>query len=61
MCSRLGLIATGGSDFHGLRVGGVRHPGTQPVPEGVWHELRDRLARLGEESPSAPPPGSTAR
>ena len=61
MCSRLGLIATGGSDFHGPRVGGVRHPGTQPVPEGVWHELRDRLARLGEESPSAPPPGSTAR
>src|SRR5262249_30673313 len=61
MCSRLGLIATGGSDFHGPRVGGVRHPGAQPVPEGVWHELRDRLARLGAESPSAPPPGSTAR
>src|SRR4029077_20532332 len=26
MCSRLGLVATGGSDFHGPRVGGVRHP-----------------------------------
>ena len=37
MCSRLGLIATGGSDFHGPRVGGARHPGAQPVPESAWH------------------------
>src|SRR5262249_59637482 len=39
MCARLGLIATGGSDFHGPRVGGVKHPGVQPVPESAWTEL----------------------
>ena len=55
MCSRLGLVATGGSDFHGPRVGGARHPGVQPVPESAWHELRRRLASLAEQPPSAPP------
>jgi predicted metal-dependent phosphoesterase TrpH len=54
-CSRLGLVATGGSDFHGPRVGGARHPGVQPVPESAWHELRRRLASLAEQPPSAPP------
>jgi len=59
MCARLGLIATGGSDFHGPRVGGARHPGAQPVPESAWHELRGRLASLAGEPPSAPPePGA---
>ena len=57
MCSRLGLVATGGSDFHGPRVGGVRNPGVQPVPESAWRELRDRLARLAEEAPGDPPSG----
>jgi 3',5'-nucleoside bisphosphate phosphatase len=61
MCTRLGLIATGGSDFHGPRVGGVRHPGVQPVPESAWHELRDRLASLAGEPPAAPPAPSPAR
>jgi hypothetical protein len=56
MCSRLGLVATGGSDFHGPRVGGVRHPGVQPVPDSAWQELRQRLAALAEEAPSAPSP-----
>jgi 3',5'-nucleoside bisphosphate phosphatase len=55
MCSRLGLIATGGSDFHGPSVGGARHPGVQPVPESAWQELRSRLASLAGEPPSAPP------
>jgi 3',5'-nucleoside bisphosphate phosphatase len=55
LCARLGLIATGGSDFHGPRVGGVRHPGVQPVPESAWHELRARLARLAEEPPDTSP------
>ena len=59
ICARLGLIATGGSDFHGTRVGGARHPGAQPVPESVWHELCRRLASLAGEPPSAPPePGA---
>jgi len=55
MCSRLGLVATGGSDFHGPRVGGVRHPGVQPVPDDAWQQLRRRLAMLAKEAPSAPP------
>jgi len=61
MCARLGLIATGGSDFHGPRVGGARHPGAQPVPESAWLELRDRLASLSKQPPSAPPAPSPAR
>jgi hypothetical protein len=61
MCARLGLVATGGSDFHGPRVGGVRHPGVQPVPESAWQELQRRLAALAEAAPSpAPAPDSTA-
>ena len=55
LCARLGLVATGGSDFHGPRVGGVRHPGVQPVPESAWDELKRRLAALAEEPPGAPP------
>lgn len=55
MCARFGLVATGGSDFHGPRVGGVRHPGVQPVPESAWQELRRRLASLAEEAPGASP------
>src|SRR2546430_13334549 len=59
MCARLGLVATGGSDFHGPRVGGARHPGAQPVPESAWHELRGCLSSLAVEPPSAPPePGA---
>jgi predicted metal-dependent phosphoesterase TrpH len=61
LCARLGLIATGGSDFHGPRVGGVRHPGVQPVPERAWHELRARLARLAEEPPDTSPAQSPPR
>jgi 3',5'-nucleoside bisphosphate phosphatase len=61
MCARLGLIATGGSDFHGPRVGGARHPGAQPVPESAWLELRDRLASRAKQPPTAPPAPSPAR
>jgi len=54
MCARLGLVATGGSDFHGPRVGGVKHPGVQPVPESAWTELRRRLEQLAQEAPPVP-------
>lgn len=60
MCSRLGLVATGGSDFHGPRVGGARHPGAEPVPESAWQELRRRLASLAAEAPCASPSSSPA-
>ena len=52
LAAKLGLVATGGSDFHGPRVSGVRHPGVQPVPDSAWRELRRRLAALAEETPA---------
>jgi 3',5'-nucleoside bisphosphate phosphatase len=55
MCMRLGLIATGGSDFHGPSVGGARHPGLQPVPESAWQALRDRLESLAAEPKATGP------
>jgi predicted metal-dependent phosphoesterase TrpH len=55
MCRRLGLIATGGSDFHGPSVGGARHPGLQPVPESAWQELRSRLESLAAEPKATGP------
>ncbi len=45
MCTRLGLIATGGSDFHGPQIGHAAHPGTPAIPLAVWDELR---AKAGE-------------
>jgi len=55
MCVRLGLIATGGSDFHGPSVSGARHPGFQPVPESAWRELRERLESLAAEPTATGP------
>ena len=52
LAAKLGLVATGGSDFHGPGVSGVRHPGVQPVPDSAWLELRRRLAALAEETPA---------
>jgi predicted metal-dependent phosphoesterase TrpH len=46
LCQRHGLIATGGSDFHGPHTGRVNPPGTPAVPMAVWHELRERADAL---------------
>ena len=46
MCRRLGLVATGGSDFHGPQISRAHHPGFQVVPESAWQELRSRLESL---------------
>jgi hypothetical protein len=51
LCARHGLIATGGSDFHGPGVGHAPHPGAHPVPARAWHDLRERARALG--SPGA--------
>ena len=51
MCTRLGLIATGGSDFHGPQIGHAAHPGTPAIPLAVWDELR---AKAGEARRGAP-------
>ena len=47
MCRRHGLIATGGSDFHGPTVGHTPHPGAQAVPASAWEELHARAVALG--------------
>ncbi len=44
LCAKLGLVATGGSDYHGLTIGKASAPGTPPVPMSVWHELRAKVA-----------------
>ena len=46
MCRRLGLVATGGSDFHGPQISRAHHPGFQSVPESAWEELQGRLESL---------------
>jgi predicted metal-dependent phosphoesterase TrpH len=40
----LGLLMTGGSDFHGEPAHGV-NPGDARLPEDEWHRLRDARAR----------------
>ena len=47
LCRHHGLIATGGSDFHGPGVSTVAHPGSQPVPLTAWEALRERAVALG--------------
>jgi len=46
MCAKLGLVATGGSDYHGPAIGKAHAPGTPAIPMSVWHELRSRAASL---------------
>lgn len=44
LAERLGLVPTGGSDYHGARVGDSR-VGQEPVPLDVLERLRDRRPR----------------
>jgi hypothetical protein len=44
LAERLGLVPTGGSDYHGPRVGDSR-VGQEPVPLDVLERLRDRRPR----------------
>jgi predicted metal-dependent phosphoesterase TrpH len=46
LCRRFDLVATGGSDYHGLHTGRTNPPGTPPVPLSVWHALRSRAEAL---------------
>lgn len=41
-CKDLGLVATGGSDFHGLRSGRTNPLGTPPVPLSVYEALQGK-------------------
>ena len=47
LCRRHGLVATGGSDFHGPSVSAIAHPGVHPVPGSAWDDLRARAVALG--------------
>jgi len=44
MCAKLDLIATGGSDYHGIANGRTNQPGTPRVPMAVYDELLSRAA-----------------
>lgn len=50
-CARLGLVATGGSDFHGPQISRAAYPGFQPVPESAWQELQARAAWVERNAP----------
>ncbi|MBI4637317.1 MAG: PHP domain-containing protein [Candidatus Rokubacteria bacterium] len=48
MCRALGLVATGGSDYHGPQTGRTNPPGTPAVPLAAWEALRTKAAGLKE-------------
>jgi hypothetical protein len=45
LCRQHGLIATGGSDYHGERSGRTNPLGHPPVPMAVYEQLRDAARR----------------
>jgi 3',5'-nucleoside bisphosphate phosphatase len=47
LCRRHGLVATGGSDFHGATVSAIAHPGVHPVPAEAWDQLHARALAMG--------------
>src|SRR6267143_591806 len=44
LCARLGLVATGGSDYHGPQSGRANPPGTPRVPMAVYERLKAQAA-----------------
>jgi hypothetical protein len=54
LCRRHGLLATGGSDFHGptVRAGTLGHP---PVPLAVWEALQAKAAEARASRAGASP------
>ena len=45
LCRAHGLVATGGSDYHGSHTGRANPPGTPAVPMAAWEALYDRAVR----------------
>ena len=45
LCRRHGLVATGGSDYHGPHVGRPNEPGTPEVALAAWEALQAAAAR----------------
>jgi predicted metal-dependent phosphoesterase TrpH len=46
VCRTRGLVATGGSDYHGPRTGRTNPPGTPVVPMAAWDALREHATRV---------------
>ena len=51
LCRRHGLIATGGSDYHGERSGRMNPLGHPPVPMSVYQDLEDAAQRARATAP----------
>lgn len=45
LCKRHGLVATGGSDYHGPQSGRANPPGTPAVAMAVWQALQQQAAK----------------
>jgi predicted metal-dependent phosphoesterase TrpH len=55
LCRRHGLVATGGSDYHGERSGRTNPLGHPPVPMSVYAELTEAARRAREHEPPHAP------
>ena len=58
ICREHGLVATGGSDYHGPQSGRANLPGTPTVPAAAWdgqQRARDVAARASAVSGALPP------
>jgi hypothetical protein len=53
LCRRYGLVATGGSDFHGPSVRAATL-GNPPVPLAAWEALREKAAEARAAAPDQP-------
>jgi predicted metal-dependent phosphoesterase TrpH len=50
LCAQHGLVATGGSDYHGPNTSRATTVGTPHVPLEVWHALRQKARELQAQS-----------
>jgi len=53
LCRAHGLVATGGSDYHGERSGRTNPLGQPPVPMSVWVQLKEAAQRARETEPAS--------
>jgi predicted metal-dependent phosphoesterase TrpH len=53
LCDRLGLVATGGSDYHGPHTGRTVTLGTPHIPLAVWERLKSKARDLREHGPAS--------
>jgi hypothetical protein len=51
-CRRLGLVATGGSDYHGSHTGRATTLGSAGVPTEAWDDLKQKAHALERSEPA---------